>query len=113
MSTDCIFCKIVAGQIPATIVDETPGCLAFRDVNPATPAHILVIPRKHITSLNEVNDPALLGEMLDFVRRLAEGEGVAESGYRTVINTGPDGGQSVFHLHAHLLGGRKLTWPPG
>ncbi len=110
---DCLFCKIVAREIPATIVDETPGCLAFRDANPATPTHILVIPKKHIGSLNEVNDPALLGELMDLVRRLAEREGVAESGYRTVINTGVDGGQSVFHLHAHLLGGRKLTWPPG
>ncbi len=113
MSTDCIFCKIAAREIPATIVDETPGCLAFRDVNPATPTHILVIPKKHIRSLNEVDDPPLLGEMMDLVRRLAEREGVAEAGYRTVINTGLDGGQSVFHMHAHLLGGRKLTWPPG
>lgn len=113
MSNDCLFCKIVAGQIPATIVDETPGCLAFRDVNPATPVHILVIPKKHITSLVEADDPQLMGEMLDFIRRLAEREGLAESGYRTVINTGADGGQSVFHLHAHLLGGRKLKWPPG
>lgn len=113
MSQDCIFCKIAAGEIPATIVDETPNCLAFRDVNPATPTHILVIPKKHIGSLVEVNDPPLLGELMDFVRRLAEKEGVAGGGYRTVINTGADGGQSVFHLHAHLLGGRKLTWPPG
>lgn len=113
MSTDCIFCKIVAREIPATIVDETPGCLAFRDVSPATPIHILVIPKKHIGSLNEVDDPALLGEMMDLIRRLAVSEGVAEGGYRTVINTGSDGGQSVFHLHAHLLGGRKLAWPPG
>lgn len=113
MSNDCLFCKIVAREIPATVVDETPGCLAFRDVNPATPVHILVIPKKHITSLVEADDPQLMGEMLDFIRRLAEREGLAESGYRTVINTGADGGQSVFHLHAHLLGGRKLKWPPG
>ena len=113
MSKDCLFCQIAAGEIRANIVDETPGCLAFRDVHPEAPVHILVIPKKHIHSLAESDDPALLGEMLDFVRRLAIKEGVAESGYRTVLNTNADGGQSVFHLHAHLLGGRKLAWPPG
>lgn len=113
MSSECLFCRIVAGEIPAKIVDETPGCLAFRDVNPAAPVHILVVPKKHVGSLIESNDPSLLGEMLDMVRRLAVSEGVSETGYRTVINTNADGGQSVNHLHAHLLGGRKMSWPPG
>ena len=113
MSKDCLFCRIAAGDIPAKIVDESPGCLAFRDVNPEAPVHILVIPKRHISSLAESDDPALLGEMLDLARRLAVSEGVAESGYRTVVNSGPDGGQSVFHLHVHLMGGRKFSWPPG
>lgn len=113
MTNDCLFCRIVSGEIPAKIVDETPACLAFRDVSPEAPVHILVVPKKHVRSLAECNDPGLLGEMMDFVRRLAEREGVAATGYRTVLNTNEDGGQSVLHLHAHLLGGRKLSWPPG
>jgi histidine triad (HIT) family protein len=113
MSSDCLFCGIVAGEIRATIVDETPGCIAFRDINPEAPVHVLVIPKKHIRSLAEAGDPALMGELLDFVRRLAEKEGVTESGYRVVFNTNANAGQAVFHLHAHLLGGRKLSWPPG
>lgn len=113
MNKDCLFCRIAARELPATIVDESPRCIAFRDVNPAAPTHILIIPKEHIASLAESADPSLLGEMLDLVRRQAEREGVSGSGYRTVINTNADGGQSVGHLHAHLLGGRKLTWPPG
>jgi histidine triad (HIT) family protein len=113
MSKDCLFCRIVAGEIPAKVVDESPGCLAFRDVNPEAPVHILVVPKKHVRSLAESDDPALLGEMLDLVRRLAVKEGVSDSGYRTVLNTNRDGGQSVDHIHAHLLGGRKMAWPPG
>jgi histidine triad (HIT) family protein len=113
MSANCLFCQIANREIPATILDETPECVAFRDVNPAGPVHILVVPKKHIRSLAEVDDPALLGEILDLARRLAEREGVAKSGYRVVLNTNADGGQSVFHLHAHLIGGRKMAWPPG
>ena len=113
MTNDCLFCKLVAGQIPAKIVDETPGCLAFHDVSPQAPVHILIIPKKHTGSLAQSDDPALLGEMLDFARRIAKRECIEDSGYRIVINTGPDGGQSVDHLHVHLLGGRKLSWPPG
>ena len=113
MSKDCLFCRIVAGEIPAKVLDESPGCLAFRDVNPEAPVHILVVPKKHVRSLAESDDPALLGEMLDLVRRLAVKEGVSDSGYRTVLNTNRDGGQSVDHIHAHLLGGRKMAWPPG
>lgn len=113
MTNDCLFCKLVARQIPAKIADETPGCLAFHDVSPQAPVHILIIPKKHTASLAGSDDPALLGEMLDLARRLAKREGVEDSGYRTVINTGPDAGQSVDHLHLHLLGGRKLSWPPG
>ena len=113
MTKECLFCKIVARQIPAKIVDETPRCLAFHDVNPEAPVHILVVPKKHTGSLAQADDPTLLGEMLDFVRRLAKQEKIEENGYRTVINTNKDAGQSVDHLHIHLLGGRKLSWPPG
>lgn len=113
MTSDCLFCRIVAGEIPAKIVDETQRCLAFRDVNPAAPVHILIIPKQHIKSLADCADPTLLGELLDMVRGLAEREGVSAKGYRTVLNTNEDAGQSVFHMHAHLLGGRKLSWPPG
>lgn len=113
MTRDCLFCKLAAREIPAKIVDETPGCLAFHDINPEAPVHILVIPKKHTGSLADADDPAILGEMLLFARRIAKREGIEDSGYRTVINTGPDGGQSVGHLHLHLLGGRKLSWPPG
>jgi histidine triad (HIT) family protein len=109
----CLFCKIVGGEIPATIVKRTDGLLAFRDINPQAPVHVLVIPTQHIPSLNAAKDPRLLGEMLDFARELASELGVAERGYRVVFNTNPDGGQTVFHLHLHLLGGRAMTWPPG
>ena len=113
MSPDCLFCRIVAGEIPAKLVAETAECVAFRDIDPKAPVHILVIPRRHVSSLDAADDPLLLGQVATLAARIARDEGVAESGYRTVINTGADAGQSVAHLHMHMLGGRKLTWPPG
>jgi histidine triad (HIT) family protein len=113
MSADCLFCRILGGQIPAKLVAETEECVALRDIDPQAPVHILVIPRKHIASLDDLDDPMLLGRIGLLVAELARREGIAESGYRTVINTGQDAGQSVGHLHAHLLGGRKMKWPPG
>ena len=112
---DCIFCKVVAGEIPATKIYEDERAFAFRDLNPQAPTHALVIPRAHVASLNEASEDneALLGHLLLVAARVAREEGLAESGYRTVINTGAGAGQSVFHIHVHLLGGRSLTWPPG
>ena len=109
----CLFCKIVSREIPATIVSEDAHCLAFRDINPAAPTHVLVIPKEHVESLNQMTDPALAGRVLAFARDVAASEGIADGGYRVVLNTNADGGQTVFHLHAHLLGGRSLRWPPG
>ena len=112
-ATDCLFCKIAGGEIPATIVKRDGRLLAFRDINPQAPTHVLIIPTQHVSSLNDARDPGLLGEMLVFAGNLAREAGIAERGYRVVVNTNPDGGQTVFHLHAHLLGGRRMTWPPG
>ncbi|HWS85492.1 MAG TPA: histidine triad nucleotide-binding protein [Pyrinomonadaceae bacterium] len=111
----CIFCKIVAGGIPAAKIFEDERAVVFRDINPQAPTHALVIPRAHVASLNEAGegDEALLGHLLLIAARVAREEGLGESGYRTVINTGAGAGQSVFHIHVHLLGGRSLTWPPG
>jgi histidine triad (HIT) family protein len=115
MSQNCLFCKIAAGEIPATIVFKDEQVTAFRDISPAAPTHILVIPNRHIDSLHAATgaDQALLGYILLTAREIAEQEGLAASGYRVVLNTGPDGGQTVFHIHAHVLGGRRLSWPPG
>jgi len=109
----CVFCKIAAGEIAATVVKRGDGMLAFRDSNPQAPTHVLVIPTDHLASLNDAKDPRLLGAMLAFAREVARAEGIAERGYRVVVNTNPDGGQTVFHLHLHLLGGRPMQWPPG
>ena len=109
----CIFCKVVAGEIPATIVKRQDDLLAFKDINPQAPTHLLVIPTEHIPSLNEANDRELLGAMLAFARDLAREAGIAARGYRVVFNTNADGGQTVAHLHLHLLGGRAMQWPPG
>jgi len=113
VATDCIFCKIVAGEIPAAVVKRTDRLLAFRDVSPQAPVHVLVIPTEHMASLSEVSDVRVLGEMLMLARDIARDEKVVDAGYRVVLNTNRDGGQTVFHLHLHLLGGRRLTWPPG
>lgn len=112
---DCLFCKIVQGAIPAVVVGESDTALAFRDLNPVAPVHVLVIPKEHLTSVGAATDGQrdLLGDVLLLARDVAASEGIADSGYRTVLNTGEDGGQTVHHLHAHVLGGRGLTWPPG
>jgi len=109
----CIFCKIAAGEVPAQIVKKGNGMIAFADMNPQAPTHLLIIPTMHIGSLNDAKDPQLLGAMLAFARDLAKEKGLDGRGYRVVVNTNPDGGQTVFHLHLHLLGGRVMNWPPG
>ena len=113
MAESCLFCRIVRKEIPATVVAETEHCVAFRDINPQAPVHLLVIPREHVASLGETTDPALIGRLALLAAELAEKEGIAERGYRTVINTNADAGQTVFHVHLHLLGGRPMGWPPG
>lgn len=113
MSNDCIFCRIVAGEIPADKLYEDEEVLAFRDVNPQAPTHILVIPKDHRERLSDYTeeDETLLGHLLATLNSVARKEGLSD--YRTVINCGPESGQEVFHLHAHLLGGRAFSWPPG
>ena len=113
MPESCLFCRIARGEIPAKIVAQTDDYIAFRDVNPQAPVHVLVIPRQHVPSLNETNDAALVGRLVLLAAEIARSEGIAESGYRTVINTNADAGQTVFHIHLHLLGGRRMGWPPG
>jgi histidine triad (HIT) family protein len=109
----CIFCRIARGEIPAQMVMNNKDVAAFKDLNPQAPVHILIIPKKHLASLDDANDSDLLGRMMSLAAAIARQEGIAKSGYRTVINTGKDGGQSVDHLHIHLLGGRAMAWPPG
>ena len=112
---DCLFCRIAKKEIPSDIVFENEDLLAFRDINPQAPAHILVIPRKHIPTTNDLGaeDVELMGKLILAARDLAEKEGVAEDGYRLVINCNRGAGQAVFHIHLHLLGGRGFSWPPG
>ena len=112
---DCLFCKIVAGEIPADIVHETDDTLAFRDINPQAPVHILIIPRKHIATINDLDDAdkAIVGSLFTAARDIAAAEGLAEEGYRVVMNCNEAAGQTVFHIHLHLLGGRRMGWPPG
>lgn len=111
----CLFCRIVAGEIPAELIHQDELCFVIRDINPQAPTHLLVIPREHLESLDEAarQDEAMLGHLLRMAARLANEHGLTESGYRTVINTGAGAGQSVFHLHMHVLGGRPMNWPPG
>ena len=113
MADDCLFCRIIRREIPAAIVAEDAHCIAFRDINAQAPVHILVVPREHIASLDAATDAAAVGRLALFAAALARTEGIAASGYRTVFNTNADAGQTVFHLHLHLLGGRALRWPPG
>ena len=113
MSDPCLFCRIVAGTLPATLVASSAHAVAFRDLHPQAPTHVLVIPRQHVASLDAADDPALLGAVLELARDVARQEGIAASGYRIVSNVGADGGQTVSHLHVHVLGGRPLHWPPG
>ncbi|NLY78074.1 MAG: histidine triad nucleotide-binding protein [Tissierellia bacterium] len=113
--TDCIFCKIANKEIPSDIVYEDDKIIAFKDVSPQSPVHILVIPKKHIGSLNDLDeeDTSLIGDIFKIIKKLAKDMGVDEEGYRVVNNCGELGGQTVHHIHFHLMGGRKFSWPPG
>jgi histidine triad (HIT) family protein len=113
MAEPCVFCRIARGEIPAKMVVNNKEIVAFRDLNPQAPTHILVIPKKHVASLDDATEPDLLGRMLVLIAAIARQEGIAKTGYRVVTNTGAHGGQSVAHLHLHLLGGREMSWPPG
>jgi len=116
MAADCIFCKIASGEIPARVVRRSPEAVAFHDLTPQAPVHVLVIPTRHFGAVRDAQGPegeAALGRLLAFAAEVAAELGLDASGYRLVTNTGPDGGQSVFHLHLHLLGGRRFGWPPG
>jgi histidine triad (HIT) family protein len=115
MPDHCLFCRIIAGSVPATVVHKDEHLTAIRDINPKAPTHILILPNRHLASVDDVQagDETLLGALLAAARRIAAQEGLTARGYRLVINHGPDAGQSVFHLHVHLLGGRKMAWPPG
>jgi histidine triad (HIT) family protein len=111
----CLFCRIVSGEIPSTRVYEDDDLVAFEDVNPQAPMHVLVVPRRHISTVNDLaaGDDALVGAMVRRAAALAHERGYAVGGYRTVFNCNPDAGQTVFHLHLHVLGGRRMEWPPG
>lgn len=113
--SDCIFCKIVTGKIPSTQVYDDDRVIAFRDINPVAPVHVLIVPKSHIPSVNDLsdNDELLMGHLLISAKKIAEQEGIAQSGYRLIINTGPDGRQEVSHLHLHLLGGQVMRHPMG
>lgn len=113
MTETCLFCRIANGEIPVPKVAENETAIAFRDISPQAPVHVLVVPRQHVTSLAEATDAGMLGQLLMLAADVARSEGIANAGYRTVINTGNDGGQSVHHLHVHVLGGRAMGWPPG
>ena len=115
MSSDCLFCKIVAGEIPAELVYESDTAVAFRDINPQAPTHVLVIPRKHISTINDItsDDETIVGSLYTAAREMAAAEGIADDGYRAVMNCNEGAGQSVFHIHLHVLGGRAMSWPPG
>lgn len=112
---DCLFCRIAAGEIPSTKVYEDDMVYAFRDIEPQAPVHVLIIPKQHIASANEINDEncAMVGHIFKVAAEIAKNEGIAEDGYRIVTNIGENGGQTVKHLHYHMLGGRYLQWPPG
>ncbi|HET9424982.1 MAG TPA: histidine triad nucleotide-binding protein [Gemmatimonadaceae bacterium] len=113
MAEPCLFCRIVRREIPAGIVHETEDVVAFRDIHPQAPVHVLIIPKTHVHSLDRATDAAMIGKLSLAAAEIARAKGIAEDGYRTVMNTGPGAGQTVFHVHLHLLGGRKFDWPPG
>jgi len=115
MAQDCIFCKIIAGDIPAQIVYQDEHVMAFHDIHPRTPVHVLIVPKQHFESLSTLreNDAAEVGHLLAVAHRVAEATGVAETGYRLTVNMGRDANLVVYHLHVHLMGGRRLGWPPG
>jgi histidine triad (HIT) family protein len=114
-SDDCLFCKILAGEIPADIIFESDNAIAFRDINPQAPTHVLIIPRRHVATINDLEegDAALVGNLFLAAKKIAADEGIADAGYRVAMNCNEAAGQTVFHLHLHLLGGRQLGWPPG
>ena len=114
-TNDCLFCRIARGEIPASVVHEDEKVLAFRDIDPKAPVHVLVVPRQHIASVNELDaaDAGTIGELFLVARTIAAAEGLSENGYRLVMNTGAAAGQTVWHVHLHLLGGREFGWPPG
>ncbi|HID82516.1 MAG TPA: histidine triad nucleotide-binding protein [Chromatiales bacterium] len=113
--SDCIFCKIIAGEIPADVVLENDDVLVFRDLNPQAPTHLLAIPKKHIATINDIQeeDAEVTGKLFLAAKKVAAEEGIVEAGYRVVMNCGEAAGQEVFHIHLHILGGRNFTWPPG
>lgn len=113
--SDCLFCRILTGEIPADIIHESDTAIAFRDINPQAPTHVLIIPRKHIATINDIeeDDQALVGSLYSVAREIAHREGFSDEGYRAVMNCNEAAGQTVFHIHLHLLCGRKFTWPPG
>ncbi len=115
MSDSCVFCKIIAGEMPASFVHQDEHLVAVNDVNPQAPMHVLIMPRRHVATLNDLteHDSGLVGDMVRLAARIAADRGVASRGYRTVFNCNSEAGQSVFHLHLHVLGGRRLGWPPG
>jgi len=112
---DCLFCKILTGDIPADIIYESENAVAFRDINPQAPTHVLIIPRKHIATINDIaeDDHTIVGSLYSAAREIAQQEGFSDEGYRAVMNCNEAAGQTVFHIHLHLLGGRQFTWPPG
>lgn len=113
--SDCLFCKMASGEIKPDVVLEDEEILAFRDINPQGPVHILIIPKKHIPTVNQIeeDDAPLVGKLFLAAKKIAESEGIAEDGYRLVFNCNKHGGQEVYHIHLHLIGGRQMTWPPG
>lgn len=115
LNEDCVFCKILAGDIPADIVYESDTVCAFRDINPQAPTHAVIIPRQHIATINDIgeDDRTIVGSLFLAAQEIAHQEGVAEQGYRVVMNCNQAAGQTVFHIHLHILGGRSLSWPPG
>jgi len=113
VAEDCLFCRIVRKEIAATIVAENEHAVAFSDINPQAPTHVVIVPRDHVPSLNEARDAAMIGHLSLLAAEIARAGGLAERGYRAVINTNADAGQTVFHVHLHLLGGRPMGWPPG
>ena len=113
--SDCLFCGIVEGKIKGNIVYQDNSVVAFKDINPKAPVHVLIIPRRHVAGVLDLkaDDGAVIGHIFEIAARLAREQGIADRGFRVVVNSGADAGQSVFHLHCHLLGGRRMTWPPG
>ncbi len=114
-ASDCLFCKILSAEIPADIIYESEEAIAFRDINPQAPTHVLIIPRQHIATINDLEpgDAAVVGNLFLVAQHIARDEGIADDGYRVVMNCNAAAGQTVFHLHLHLLGGRQMDWPPG